>query len=499
MDGFLAPIKHSDCSRSSTNPHVLLASTSVRSVANRSDTANSSDSYEIVRQLFLPLLRHWADVIVVDDAKEQVERIGQQLRAQNRRPIHLGFAACQNMYLSPSMPNIVVPNWAYPDVPNHALDGNPRNDWVAVSNRCHMVFAHVPFTANALIRAGVTTPVREVPVPVPSAYFDVAARECDRDASLSAPGIDLTDWQSPAALSGPAAPSRRARLQHTLQTRIKRGIRAGKSAAKKVVPDSIWLAMRVLNNQRRRSQAKLLIANWRTESVPLSGIVYTSIFDPADVRNNWTDLLSGFVWAMRNHADATLVIKLIKHDDDDNVAQVVHYYRSIAIPHRCRVVVVRDCLSDEQTADLLRASSYYFTTTRAEGNCLPLMNFLAAGRPGICPAHSAIADYFAADVGFVIASHDEPSYWPQDGGHKLRTKWARLVWPSIVEQLRQSYHAAKHERHIYDQLAANAHARMRDWHGEDRVYPLLKQALDSVAHSYAHPAAVPAGPLRRAA
>ncbi len=498
MDGFLAPVIHRDCSRSSTNPHVLLASTSVRSIANPPGARASSDSYEIVRQVFLPLLRRWADVIIVDDAKEEIERIGLRLRAQNRRPIHLGFVPCQDMYLSPTMPNIVAPTWAYPDVPNLALDGDPRNDWVAVSNRCNMVFAHVPFTANALIGAGVTTPVREVPVPVPSAYFDVAARERVRDASLSVPGIDLTGWQSPA-VALPAPPSRRARLRHTLQTRIKRSIRAGKAAAKKVVPNSIWLAMRVLNNQRRQSQAKSLVANWRTESIPLTGIVYTSIFDPADVRNNWTDLLSAFVWAMRNQADATLVIKLLKQDDDESLAQVAHYYRSIAIPHRCRVVVVQDQLSDEQTVDLLRASSYYFTTTRAEGNCLPLMNFLAAGRPGICPAHSAIADYFADDVGFVIASHDEPSYWPQDASLRLRTKWARLVWPSIVEQLRQSYHAAKHERRTYEQLAANARARMRDWHGEDSVYPLLKQALDSVAHAYAQPADAPAGHLRRAA
>ncbi len=234
-----------------------------------------------------------------------------------------------------------------------------------------------------------------------------------------------------------------------------------------------------------------------TTPTRLWGIVYTSILNPIDGRKNWTDLISGFIWAMRDSDDATLVIKLIKKDDHESFAQIIQFYRSIDIPHRCRIVIIRDYLSDEQMLGLLKASSYYFTTTRAEGNCLPLMDYLAAGRPGISAAHSAIADYFTDEVGFVIESHCEPSCWPQESSYRLRTTWARIVWTSVVEQLQKSYHVAKHDRATYERLADNARTRMRDWLGEENVFRLLKGALDRVTESCSESNG--ASPARRAA
>ena len=51
------------------------------------------------------------------------------------------------------------------------------------------------------------------------------------------------------------------------------------------------------------------------------------------------------------------------------------------------------------------------------------MNYLAAGRPGISPSHTAIADYFDSEVGLVVESHPEPWPWPQD---------SRLRWRSTL-------------------------------------------------------------------
>ncbi len=212
MDGSLAaPIRYAafpPCD----NPHVLIVSTYVRGVTRGQGMGTAGYSYEVVRALFLPVLRRWGDVIFVNDASVEVERVGAQLRAENRRPIHVGIIACQDMYISPTMPNIVVPAWEFPDVPAFALDGNPRNDWVAMSNRCDMVFAHVPFTANSLIGAGVTTPVREVPVPIPEPYFQVPPHQLVDETTLSIPGIGLTDWQylpfliEPTRAARPALP-----------------------------------------------------------------------------------------------------------------------------------------------------------------------------------------------------------------------------------------------------------------------------------------------------
>jgi hypothetical protein len=126
---------------------------------------------------------------------------------------------------------------------------------------------------------------------------------------------------------------------------------------------------------------------------------------------------------------------------------------------------------------LARASTYYLTTTRAEGNCLPLMNYLAAGRPGISPCHTAISDYFGEDIGLTLPWHAEPAIWPQDNRARLKTTWARLDWPTLVERLRESYSLALHDRPAYDARAIAARHRMHQRASIESVWTQLRAAL----------------------
>src|SRR5262249_44659694 len=145
------------------------------------------------------------------------------------------------------------------------------------------------------------------------------------------------------------------------------------------------------------------------------------------------------------------------------VYDVFNVYRHLDVRHRCKLVIVTDYLSDENMLKIAEASTYYVQATRAEGNGLPLMNYLAAGRPGISPRHSAMTDYFDADVGFVVNSHATPTSWPQDNLHRCRASWHQLVWPSLVEQLQQSCDVAANDPDAYRRLAASARSRMRRW------------------------------------
>jgi hypothetical protein len=130
---------------------------------------------------------------------------------------------------------------------------------------------------------------------------------------------------------------------------------------------------------------------------------------------------------------------------------------------------------------LARASAYYITTTRAEGNCLPVMNYLAAGRPVISTCTTAVSDYFDAGLGFVLESHPEPAIWPHDNTLRFKTSWGRLVWPSLLEQLRRSYQVARHDRPGYEKLAARAQEKMRQWAHPEAVWVRLQAALEAVA------------------
>ena len=140
-----------------------------------------------------------------------------------------------------------------------------------------------------------------------------------------------------------------------------------------------------------------------------------------------------------------------------------------------------DYLSDAQMCELARGSTYYLNTSHAEGACLPLQDFLAAGRPGVAPAHTALADYFHDGVGFVIDSHPEPAAWPHDPDGRCRTTWHRLVWQSLADQLRASYAVASSNAAQYRALAERGRAEIADFGGPEQVWPRLAAALDLLA------------------
>jgi glycosyltransferase involved in cell wall biosynthesis len=235
----------------------------------------------------------------------------------------------------------------------------------------------------------------------------------------------------------------------------------------------------------------------------LSGVVYTSIFNPHDGRKNWEDLISGFVLALRNCPDATLVLKLIAQDRRA-AEPVLAHYAQMQIDHACRLLFVTDFLTSDQMRELARATTYYVTSTRAEGNCLPLMDYLAAGRPAISPKHTAISDYFGTNAGFVVDSHPEPCSWPQDRSGRWRTSWHRIVWPSLADAFEKSYNLARNDAAAYCRLSAQARQTMQEWSHPELVVMRLRAVVEEIV-SFESDAAGPtrigneALPERRAA
>jgi glycosyltransferase involved in cell wall biosynthesis len=239
-------------------------------------------------------------------------------------------------------------------------------------------------------------------------------------------------------------------------------------------------------------------------NLELSGIVYTALLNPFDARKNWQDLLSGYLLALKDREDATLVVKLVVSADWEAaaLADVFAFYRATGLNHRCKLAFVTAYLSEEQLVELTRASTYYLNTSRAEGSCLPLQNFMAAGRPAVAPPHTGMADSINEQCGFTLESHPEPASWPQEIGGGYRTSWHRLVWQSLYDQLRASYEAAKHGLPRYRTMADRARARMRQLVSPDSVYPLLTAALEEGLAIHRRRRAAPAGrgsaELRRA-
>jgi glycosyltransferase involved in cell wall biosynthesis len=393
-------------------------------------------------------------------------------RRRGFEPVHVSFLPFQDMPLTKAAPNVIVPAWEFPDLPNDSFDGNPQNDWVATSARCTQVIVGGPFTADCFRKAGIRTPIHVVPVPTPESYFalprwDPAGRTLLGCHGYVFPRPDARR-PAPAEAPAPARPSLRSAVRGRLQAAYKRVV-------KPLLPPLVHNGLR---DAARRWLDPFGRGN-RHPYLELSGVVYTSIFNPGDGRKNWEDLLSGFLAALGDRDDATLVLKLITKNPVA-LQRVAWYYGKLDRRHRCRVVFLTDYLSDEQMHALARASTYYVTTTRGEGNCLPVMNYLAAGRPVVSTCTTAISDYFTPDMGFVLESHPEPAIWPHDRGLRFKTTWGRLVWPSLVKQLRASYAVAKQDPAAYEARAHNGQEKMWQWAHPEAVWARLQAALDAV-------------------
>jgi hypothetical protein len=105
---------------------------------------------------------------------------------------------------------------------------------------------------------------------------------------------------------------------------------------------------------------------------------------------------------------------------------------------------------------------------------------MAARRPGISANHTAITDYFSSDLGLEIESHVEPASWPHDPEQNVSTRWHRIVWQSLHDQLRAGYDLAKENTEAFQATAKRAHERMIDYASAERVWPRLSAALNLV-------------------
>jgi glycosyltransferase involved in cell wall biosynthesis len=431
-------------------------------------------SYHFVYRAFLPLLREIGEVIEVEAPESRLDWAAEQARRRGLDPIHLSFRPLQAVYLSSLLPNVAFPFWEFPHLPDEDFDDNPRNNWARIAGRLSLVLCASDFTRDAFRRAGVSTPVRTVPVPIRA--------ECFALPSWDAGGAARLRCETRLLGAAPAADGEAARRPRTLRGRA-RGFHEG--TLRPLLPR--W-ANRAVDATIQTVKGTLgigeegVVEAWLAEpALDLSGVVYTTIFNPFDRRKNWRDLLSAFALALGDKEDATLVLKLAVGPENrrDALALIAGHFASFGLRLRCKVALIADYLSEAQMLELMRRSTYYVSATRAEGSCLPAQDFLAAGRPVIAPVHSALADYLGFDVGFPVESHPEPTHWPHDPSRHLRTTRQRIVWQSLHEQLWAS-HVAARQTAWYEATAERCRARMNDFASAERVRPLLRDALGTL-------------------
>lgn len=210
--------------------------------------------------------------------------------------------------------------------------------------------------------------------------------------------------------------------------------------------------------------------------ITLRGVVYVSVFAPQDGRKNWQDMLSGFVWTFRDNPNATLFLKIPVQGGLEAYAVMYGILNRFG-PFQCRVIYFAGFLDDTQYRDLIRAATYYVNSSHGEGLCLPLMEFLSAGRPAVAPDYTAMADYIDAPHAFVLRGSLEHNVWPFDPRDLFTTMRYRLDWESLVTAFEQSYDVAMTDGSRYAAMGAAAVEAMRAFCAVDVVRTKLAEAM----------------------
>jgi hypothetical protein len=478
---------------------IILVASKIDQASIHGSLGKPEYSYFFLMKDFLPVLERLGRVQVVHSLAE-IEQLAAQHRAAGETVVFLSFSPPHQAPLGLSCRTLSVFAWEFDSLPSVAWDGNPQNDW-------RYAFAHLQGAistsreAAALVEDAMSPdyPVVALPAPVWDRYrgdpatvrnspqlgerqFPFAGLVIDSPTlGLSADGL----VRKPEVVEPEPEPAAQTSApQLGRENRFNRAWHETKALACGWW-NEVSLPVRAVDTPHRQDAAPPAAAPAPTSAPPVmpisvAGVVYTTVLNPADSRKNWVELITAFCWAFKDRDDATLIVKMTHHD--------LEYYRIVLMtllsrlaPFSCRVVVLHGFLEDQQYRQLIEASSYYVNASSGEGLCLPLMEFLSAGKPAIAPTHTAMSDYVDERLAFLVKCALEPFCWPHDPTGIFMTHRHRLNWQSLVEAYRHSYRVAKDEPERYREMARQADARMQAFASIDRVAGPLGAFLERIA------------------
>ncbi len=421
---------------------IILVHSETTEATLRGNLGRAEYSYYFVVKAFRPVLARLGIVVPVHgEPQRAVEAIHANAVRHGEECVFLSFAAPHNTPLGLSCPTIPVFAWEFDTLPNEVWNDDPRNDWGYVLRRTGRAITHSGFavqTARAVL--GADYPIASIPAPVWDQYESLYR----------------------SATNGPILPSGLTLLV------------AGR------VIDTRALDLSRYNSPERRATGRFApfppVPAEGFTRLRLDGVIYTMVFNPYDGRKNWSDLLGGFVWGLRNEADATLILKLTHSEPDEAISALLEDLCKLT-PFHCRVVLIDGYLDDEAYARLIAATTYAVNSSRGEGQCLPLMEFMSAGKPAITGDHTAMADYATTENAFLVGSTAEPTQWPHDPRNLYRTLRRRTKFETLVKAFADSYAVTKRDPLRYAAMSEAAHESMRAHCSEAETLRRLRPIL----------------------
>jgi glycosyltransferase involved in cell wall biosynthesis len=446
-------------------------------------------SYYFVREKFRAMLERRATVTVVADPENEVDAIYDLLRAQGRDCIFLCFCPPHRMPRTTRCPTVPIFAWEFDSIPSEVWDDDERNDWRTVLARCGQAITHSQYSARAIKSAmGIDFHVEAMAAPVWDHYQpprgNSSKRALDQHVKLEL-NRAVVDSRRPTAPVPHRSPV--GRLEATGAYAI--------AWYRDVIRDLLPLALRKLVSQlgrllHRFTHASALGARANKpghelgpsirsrQAVPLElrGAIFLSVFNPADGRKNWIEMLTAFCCSLATYSDATLILKFVNANSSaamDEVRGTLAKLRAF----QCRVIAIDEFLDDDRYRQLLAAATFVVNASLAEGQCLPLMEAMSCGTPVISPCHTGMSEYVDGQVGFVLRSSQELCCWPHDPRGVFRARRYRGDWQSLVEAYCDAYKLAKEQPESYQRMSKAAITRMRDYCSQLSVFERLERFL----------------------
>ncbi|MEM6700173.1 MAG: glycosyltransferase, partial [Bacteroidota bacterium] len=379
--------------------------------------------------------------------------------------------------------------------PNESWENNENNNWVEVLKKVGAAITHAQHSVEVIQRElGKDFPIIACPAPIPSNCFAKPQQIINKqvgeqyELSITKSVIDTANLNL-QEVHAQKDTAQRIEITHSLLQRWSHEV------LEDMIPSSLYGFIRntylitgtlvarslrslqyLIGNRKANTTSPFLEAK-KENTTSISGIIYTSILNIWDHRKNHHDMISAFCHAFQDKADATLIIKTPQIADLYLFREkIINLLRRLP-KFSCRVIVIGYYLNDAAYAKLMKATTYYVNTSYGEGQCLPLMEYMAAGVPAIAPQTTALKDYIFSSNAFVFKTAAVPTAWQHDERRVMRTVHYRPDWYSLIAAYQKSYQVAKTDPATYTTMALKANETMRMHASTEKAQKLLTSFL----------------------
>lgn len=476
---------------------IILVYSKINSNNIRTSIGKTEYSYYFVLYKFLPTLKEIGQVHILTDPLLEVDKYYEKALKEGQKCVFLSFTAPHNSFLDLKCPTIPIFAWEYDTIPNESWDGNEKNNWVNVLKQLGSAITHSNHSVEVVQKElGKDFPIISCPAPLPStatAQQQVSEKSLNQpyEVLLTKEVIDSSKLHL-AELSNKKGMAQRIEITHVLlQT-------WAHEVLEDIFPKWLYLSLRktyllagtftarslrflrnLLNN--KKTDPKGMNAGTtnikQSPSITISGVIYTSILNILDGRKNYEDMVAAFCHALNDKTDATLILKAPVMGDLYFFKESVSGFLRKLRAFKCRIVIIGNYLDDHAYSNLVKASTFYVNTSFGEGQCLPLMEFMAASVPAIAPNSTALRDYINPSNSFVIKSCSIPTFWQHDERLALRTVHHRPDWYSLVNAYKASYEMAKNDPKAYRRKGESAYLTLKEHCSTEKTVDKLKKFL----------------------